>query len=123
MAADLTDETRAVLDALPIAVTAGRAIRDEAAYVRDIEIVFVNSEAERATGVPRARQEGVRLGETIEGFRDSELYRVLLGLIQTGEPATYETPWWRGGRGTGIFTARGVRFGDGYLAVFQDVTE
>src|SRR4051794_6515535 len=109
MAADLTDETQAVLDALPIAVTAGRAVRDDAAYVKDIEIVYVNAEAERATGVPRTHQVGVRLGETIEGFRDSELYQVLLGVIQTGDPATYETPWWRGARGTGTFLARGVR--------------
>src|SRR4051794_4982688 len=123
MAADLTDETRAVLDALPLAVTAGRAVRDQSAYLQDIEIVFVNAEAERATGVPRAQQLGVRLGDTIEGFRESELYQVMLHLIQTGEPVTYETPWWRGKRGTGTFLARGVRYGDGYLAVLQDVTE
>ena len=123
MAAELTDETRAVLDALPIAVVAGRAVRDESAYVIDVETVFVNLAAEAATGVPRADQEGVRLGDTVQGFRDSELYQVLLRIIQTGEPATYETPWWRGPRGTGIFSAQGVRFGDGYLAVFQDVTD
>jgi len=123
MAADLTDETRAVLDALPTAVVAGRAVRDDAAYVLDVETVFVNAAAEAATGVPRSQQVGVRLGETVEGFRDSEVYQVLLGIIQTGEPATYETPWWRGDRGKGVFVARGVRFGDGYLAVFQDVTE
>jgi len=123
MAVDLTDETRAVLDALPIAVVAGRAVRDKSAYVVDVETVFVNAAAEEATGVPRERQVGARLGETVQGFRDSELYQVLLGVIQTGEPATYETPWWRGERGTGIFAARGVRFADGYLAIFQDVTE
>lgn len=123
MAAELTDETRAVLDALPIAVVAGRTVRDAAAYVLDVETIFVNTAAEEATGVPRARQVGARLGETVEGFRESEVYQVLLGIIQTGEPATYETPWWRGARGKGIFLARGVRFGDGYLAVFEDVTD
>jgi len=117
-------ETRAVLDALPVAITAGAAIRDEAGRIVDVQTVFVNREAERATGVAREHQVGVRFCETIPGFADSELFSKLVRLIHTGRPTGgYETPWWRGDRGMGIFHAEAARFGDGYVAVFRDVTD
>ena len=118
-------ETRAVLDTLPVAITAGAAIRDESGAIVDLQVTYVNPEAERLTGVPRERQVGIRLCETIDGFRQSELFRRLVRLIETGRisPGGYETPWWRGARGLGTFIAQGARRDDGYIAVFRDVTE
>src|SRR5439155_1106954 len=46
---DLTDETRAVLDALPVAISAGAAIRDAAGRIVDLRTIFVNAAAERDT--------------------------------------------------------------------------
>jgi PAS domain S-box-containing protein len=120
---DFDSETRAVLEALPTAVTAGAAVRDAAGRIVDFQTVYVNAEAERATGVPRDQQVGLRLCETIPGFAESELFAKLVRLIQTGRSTAYETPWWRGERGIGTFLAQGARFGDGYVAVFRDVTE
>src|SRR5881394_1043440 len=97
---DLSAETRTVLDALPVAITAGAAIRDDAGRIVDLQTVFVNREAERATGVPREHQVGVRLCEAIPGFAESELFAKLARLIETGRATGgYETPWWRGDRG------------------------
>src|SRR5258708_4057927 len=83
-----------------------RAVRDEAGRIADLQIVYVNAEAERATGVPREAQVGVRLREAVRGFDESELFAKLARLIETGQPTGgYETPWWRGDRGAGIFLA------------------
>src|SRR2546423_11882572 len=120
---DFDAETRSVLDAVPVAITAGSAIRDDGGRIVDLQTLFVNAEAERATGVPREQQVGIRLCEAIPGFRESELFAKLVRLIETGRSTGYETPWWRGDRGTGVFLAEGARFGDGYVAVFRDVTE
>jgi PAS domain S-box-containing protein len=120
---DLTTETRAVLETLPVAITAGAAVRDETGRIVDLLTVYVNAEAERATGVPREQQVGIRLCETVPGFRESELFAKLVRLVETGRiSGGYETPWWRGDRGMGIFHAEATRFGDGYVAVFRDVT-
>src|SRR5439155_16176070 len=121
---DLTDETRAVLDALPVAISAGAAIRDAAGRIVDLRTIFVNAAAERVTGVPRERLVGVRLGEAVQGFTKSELFARVVRLIETGRgTGGYETPWWRGEDDVGVFLAEGVRLGDGFLAVFHDVTE
>jgi PAS domain S-box-containing protein len=121
---DLNSETRAVLDALPVPVTAGAAVRDDAGRIVDFQTVYVNGAAERATGVSREQQVGIRLCMAIPGFGDSELFAKLVALVETGRiTGGYETPWWRGDRGNGTFLAEGTRFGDGYLAVFRDVTE
>ena len=123
-ATDLTDATRAVLDALPVAISVGCAIRDEAGGIVDLQTIFVNAAAERVTGVGRERLVGVRLGEAVGGFTDSELFALVVNLIETGQgTGGYETPWWRGEDDVGVFLAEGVRFGDGFLAVFHDVTE
>src|SRR2546423_1355176 len=81
---DLTDETRAVLDALPVAISAGAAIRDAAGRIVDLRTIFVNAAAERVTGVPRERLVGVRLGEAVQGFTESELFARVVRLIETG---------------------------------------
>src|SRR5439155_18161996 len=123
-ATDLTDATRAVLDALPVAISVGCAIRDDAGRIVDLQTIFVNAAAERVTGLGGARLVGVRLGEAVGGFTDSELFALVVNLIETGQgTGGYETPWWRGEDDVGVFFAEGVRFGDGFLAVFHDVTE
>src|SRR4051812_7783303 len=121
---DFGTETCAVLDALPVAVTAGAAVRDEAGRVVDFRTVYVNAAAEHATGVPREQQVGILLCDAVPGFAQSELFGRLVRLVETGRmTGGYETPWWRGDRGAGIFVAEGARYADGYVAVFQDVTE
>ncbi|HEY3019754.1 MAG TPA: PAS domain-containing protein [Solirubrobacteraceae bacterium] len=123
-ALDLTDETRAVLDALPVAISAGVAVRDAAGRIIDLQTILVNAAAERVTGVPRERLVGARIGEAVPGFAESELFARVVRLIETGEgTGGYETPWWRGEDDVGVFLVEGVRFGDGFLAVFNDVTE
>ena len=77
-------DMEAVLDALPVAIMAGAAVRDDAGGVADLQTVYINPEAERATGVPRAAQVGVRLCEAVPGFVESELFAKLVRLIETG---------------------------------------
>ena len=116
--ADLAALLESVLDTSPTTVMVIRARRDEAGAITDFENLLLNHRARQLLG---ATPEEVRTRTAFElnpGLRESEGFGVLKAVVETAEPAQFETAV---GEATHLVTA--TRFGDGLIVVGVDITE
>lgn len=120
----IEDQLLARLDAVSEPLTIATAIRDRDGRLLDFRVEFVNQAAADWAGVPREQMIGRIAGELLPEFRSGGFFDILLEVVETGEP--YSSPDARmddtvtGGAWVGgIYAARVIRLGDGYLSTWR----
>lgn len=120
----IEDRLLALLDAIDEPISIATAIRDRDGRVLDFRVEFVNQAAAEWAGVTRERMIGRITGELLPEVRSSGFFDILTEVVRTGEP--YSSPdapmddtvtggAWVGG----IYAARVIRLGDGYIATWR----
>lgn len=103
-----------------------RAVRGAGGEITDFEVMYVNDAACRANRLRREQQEGHRLCELFPALRDSRLFAQYCDVVRSGQPLAREAQEFAADFGQGhevrIFDIRASRLGDGFLAVWRDVT-
>jgi PAS domain S-box-containing protein len=103
------------------------AVRDAAGTITDFRIDYVNAAACENNAMPREEQIGKLLCEILPGHRESELFADYCRVVEMGEPLIKETLIYEddypGQRLQRSFDIRAVKLGDGFMAVWRDVTE
>ena len=103
------------------------AVRDEDGRIRDFRIDYVNRAACEHLAMPSGQQVGALLCELLPGHRGSGLFRQYCEVVETGVPLIEESRVYEddlaGRRIFGAYDIRAVRHGDGFAAVWRDVTE
>jgi PAS domain S-box-containing protein len=122
------DRFRAAAELLPLPFGIYRAARDSAGQIVDFTVEYVNPIAAQALGVPRTELIGKRVSDIFPGQRESGLFEAFCRVVATGEAFVereleYGDAYGGKRRLEGLIELRVVRFGDGYLAAWQDITE
>jgi len=113
-----------LLDAIEEPVSIAKAIRDRDGRLLDFRVEFVNQAAAAWAGVPRETMIGRIVGELLPEVRANGFFDILTNVVETGEP--YSAPDARmddtvtGGAWVGgIYAARVLRLGDGYISTWR----
>jgi PAS domain S-box-containing protein len=122
------DRFRAAAELLPLPFGIYRAARDPAGQIVDFTIDYLNPIAAQALGIPRTELIGKRMSQVFPGQRESGLFQAFCRVVATGDAFFEREIDYRdvyGGKRPikGLIELRVVRFGDGYLATWQDITE
>ncbi len=102
------------------------AIRDESGRIEDFLIEYVNEAAYRNNAMTREEKVGKRFLNTFPNYRDTELFDEYCQVVETGEPLAKEILFWNDAHQkhlTGAYDVRLVKLGDGFAAVWRNVTE
>jgi len=98
------------------------AVRDLGGGIRDFRLKFANKAAGDILGFDFDAIKGAGLLESgAEGF-DREVFEKYRGVVETGEPATFELPYQKGDISSWIFT-RAAKFEDGVVVTFADISD
>lgn len=122
-----TDEAvHGVLAALADPVAVYAAVRGGDGSIVDFELTYVNDAACASTGESREAQLGRRLRQWMSNGRQTRLFQQCRELVDTGQPLRRE---WRypvrshtGERRLRSFDIHASRLGDGFVAVWRDVS-
>jgi PAS domain S-box-containing protein len=110
---------RACLDSLVDSVGVYQAVRDESGRIVDFLIVYANQESTVTTGLSVEQQVGQRLCDVFPDVRRLGYFGRYCELVETGVPViegAIERPYgWR--------ELRASRLGDGFLAVWRDISD
>ncbi len=122
------DRFRGALDSLLDHVAIASAIRDEDGALVDFRIEFMNAASVDGAGRTADELVGHSVSELYPGWRDSGMFDLFAGVVDTGEPVWLERLGYSdrtqdGQEISGFWNLQVVRFGDGYLAASRDVTE
>jgi PAS domain S-box-containing protein len=103
------------------------AVRNEQGEIQDFRIEYVNAAACDNNLMQRQAQIGKLLCEILPGHRESGLFAEYCRVVETGEPLVKETVAYEddysGRHLVRSFDIRASKLGDGFLAVWRDVTE
>ena len=103
------------------------AVRDEGGRITDFRVEFVNGAACDNNRLSREEQIGRLLCDILPGHRGSELFEDYCRVVETGEPLIKQTfvyeDDYSGRRLARSFDIRAARLGDGFVALWRDVTE
>jgi two-component system NarL family sensor kinase len=111
---------QSVFDTSLISMSVLKAVRDEGGAVLDFRIVMANKELERETG--RTDLEGKLYSEEYPGIKRTSLYDLMLGVLETGEPAGLEYFYPHEGFHK-WYACQFVKMDDGLVATNLDITE
>lgn len=118
-------ENQQLLDGLFDPYVMLSAVRDEHGTIIDFVFTQANSAACEFNHVPHEQLVGSRLLELLPGHRDSELFRLYVDVVETGETLRLNGYAYnhelRGGV-THRFDIQAVRIGDGLSFTWRDVT-
>ena len=115
----LDEPLRASLTTLVDSVIAYEAIRDDAGVIVDFLIVYANEDGAADVGLPIDGLVGRRMLELFPHVRDGGRLDQYRAVVDTGVPLV-EREVERNGR---WWDVRASRLGDGFLAVFRDISE
>jgi PAS domain S-box-containing protein len=110
---------RACLDSLVDSVGLYQAIRDDTGRIVDFLIAYANQESTVTTGISVDQQVGHRLCEVFPEVRTSGYFDRYCELVETGVPVVegaIERP-------SGWRELRASRLGDGFLALWRDISD
>lgn len=100
-----------------------RCVRDAGGTIVDFEVVEVNDAACEASGLGREQQLGRRICDLWPALRGSALFGGYCDVVAGGQPMRLDSlPYEDGRGGTRVFDIRASRLGDGFVAVWRDVT-
>jgi PAS domain S-box-containing protein len=103
------------------------AVRDADGTIVDFRIEYVNAAACTNNKMVSEEQVGKLLCEILPGHRESGLFAEYCDVVETGQPLIKETLIYEddypGRRLKRSFDIRAVKLGDGFMAVWRDVTE
>ncbi|MGP9819676.1 PAS domain-containing protein [Salinarimonas sp. NSM] len=103
------------------------AIRDENGHIRDFRVEYVNDAACDANAMPRESQIGRGLCEILPAHRTSGLFDDYVALVETGKPLRKESVFYSdayaGRKLIRAFDISAAKLGDGFVAVWRDVTD
>ncbi len=103
------------------------AVRDKSGRIVDFRVDYVNSAACDANRLSAEQQIGKTLCELLPGHRDSGLLEHYMRVVETGEPFHAEDFQYRdryeAQEYSRVFDIRASKLGDGFVAVWRDVTE
>jgi PAS domain S-box-containing protein len=111
---------QSVFDTSLISMSVLKAVRGEGGAVLDFRIVMANEELERETG--RTDLEGKLYSEQYPGIKLTGLYELMLGVLETGEPAGLEYFYPHEGFQK-WYACQFVKMDDGLVATNLDITE
>jgi PAS domain S-box-containing protein len=111
---------QSVFDTSLISMSVLKAVRDEGGAVQDFRIVMANEELARETG--RTDLEGKLYSEEYPGIKLTGLYELMLGVLETGEPAGLEYFYPHEGFQK-WYACQFVKMDDGLVATNLDITE
>ena len=122
------DRFRAAAELLPLPFGVYQAVRDPAGQIVDFTVAYLNPIAAEALGIARKELIGRRVSEVFPGQRESGLFQACCRVVATGDAffereIDYRDAYGGKRRIEGVIELRVVRFGDGYLATWQDITE
>ena len=109
----------ALLDGLAIY----SSIRDERGEIVDFRCEYANAAVTKNGGPPPDEQVGRTMRETFPRVVETGLFASHVRVVETGEPAILDVPWYEDAGATGAFEIRTARFDDGCVVVFREVTE
>jgi signal transduction histidine kinase len=109
----------AMLDGLAIY----SSIRDARGEIVDLRCEYANQAAVANGGLAPDAQVGRTMRETFPGIVESGLFAAHVRVVETGEPAIMDVPWYEDAGAAGAFELRTARLDDGCVIVFRDVTE
>lgn len=103
------------------------AIRDSSGEIVDFKIDYVNAAACINNKLTREEQIGKNLCEILPAHRESGLFEEYRPVVETGEPLVKESIVYEDYPGessiSGAFDIRAVRFGDGFVATWRDISD
>ncbi|WP_169728763.1 PAS domain S-box protein [Salinarimonas rosea] len=103
------------------------ALRDESGRIVDFRVDYVNDAACVANAMTREAQIGNGLCEILPGHRRCGLFDAYVALVQTGEPLRKESVFYSdayaGRKLIRAFDVSAAKLGDGFVAVWRDVTD
>ncbi|WP_427914952.1 ATP-binding protein [Ramlibacter sp. MMS24-I3-19] len=103
-----------------------RAVRDASGSILDFEVVYVNDAACRSNRLTREQQVGRRLCDLFPSLRGTALFSQYCEVVRSGQPLAREAHEFAADFGQGhevrIFDLRASRLGDGFVAVWRDMT-
>ncbi len=111
---------QSVFDTSLIIMMVLRAVRDEAGTVQDFRIVMGNRELARETG--RTDLVGKLYSQEYPGVRRTRIYELMLGVLETGEPAGLEYYYPHEGFNK-WYASQFVKLDDGVVVTNLDITE
>ncbi|MGY2134912.1 PAS domain S-box protein [Hymenobacter sp. HD11105] len=111
---------QSVFDTSLISLSVLKAVRDEAGVVRDFRIALANKELGKETG--RHDLVGKLYTEEFPGIKLTALYELMLGVLETGEPAGLEYSYPHEGFHK-WYAGQFVKMDDGLVATNLDITE
>jgi PAS domain S-box-containing protein len=117
---DSQELLQSVFDTSLISMSVLEAVRDEAGVLQDFRIVMANKELERETGRPDLV--GRLYSQEYPGIKQTGLYDLMLGVLETGEPAGLEYYYPHEGFDK-WYACQFVKLNDGVVATNLDITE
>ncbi|MUH35574.1 PAS domain S-box protein [Zobellia amurskyensis] len=98
------------------------SIRDKDDKVIDFKILFINDKITPITGDLPEEIINKRVSEVFPTIFESEIFGYLTGVVQTGNPTSYEVPYEVEGA-IKWFSARAIKLGDGITLTTREITE
>jgi PAS domain S-box-containing protein len=120
--AESEERLAGIIDSALDAVMAFRSIRDERGQIADFEWVYTNRRAAEMVNRSVDQLIGNRLLREMPGNREEGLFEAYVRVANTGEPHFREFYYNRDGI-EAYFSNAVVKFGDGFMVTFRDVTE
>ncbi|HYO19835.1 MAG TPA: PAS domain-containing protein [Dermatophilaceae bacterium] len=118
-----TEEQAAALAAMPDPVLIMRADRGPDGQVVELRYAFVNEAAAHLYGRPIEEVLGHGQLELFPSVRELGIWDALLGVVESGSPASLDVPLFQENGVKGSFRITATRFGDGVLVSMTDTTE
>ncbi len=121
------ERSRTSLESMLDAFGVYAAIRDPSGRIVDFRVEYVNAAACAANRMTREEQTGKGLLELLPAHRETGLFDEYCHLVETGNPLVeesliYEDTFGGGQRVRKAVDIHAVKMGDGFIAVWRDVT-
>ncbi|CAM3574419.1 PAS domain-containing protein [Zobellia roscoffensis] len=98
------------------------SIRNEKDEITDFKILFINDKITPITGDLPEDIINKKVSEIFPTIYESEIFGYLTGVVQTGNPTSYEVPYEVEGASK-WFSARAIKLGDGITLTTREITE
>ena len=109
-----------ILNASLNGIIAYETVRDAPGRIIDFQAIIINRLAQQILHLPDT-QPGWRLLDRFPGVKACGLFGQYVGVVETGEPLRFETPYDADGV-SGWYDVAVVKLGDGFVITFNDIT-
>ncbi|RYC71610.1 PAS domain-containing protein [Spirosoma sordidisoli] len=118
--AELTEQLDGILNASLNGIITYESVRDQTGQIIDFKFIRLNKAAKRMLGLTDAVI-GEPMLDQLPGVKEGGLFDIFVQVVDTGEPARFETPYPDGDQLLWYDMAV-VKLADGFVITFNDIT-